>query len=459
MNNYDVVIIGAGQAALPLAIKLADKGRSVAIVERKHLGGSCVNFGCTPTKAAVASARVAHLARRAGEFGISVSNVTPDFSKVLDRARSIVRGSQEGILSALKTHGVEVLCGQARLTGRDAGGFTVQIGGQAVSAKDVVINTGARTALPPIAGLSEVEYIHAGNWLKHDQLPKHLIFAGAGAIGLEMAQFYRRMGAQVTVVASESQVAKGEDGEVARAMQAILEAEGIVVRLNSPIKAVANDPAGVRATIQSAGKEESITGSHLFLATGRLPNTDDLGLQALGIRMGGKGAIQVDERLSTNVPGVWVAGDARGGPMFTHTSWDDHLVLASQLLGDGSRTTTGRIVPYAIFTDPELGRVGMTEEEARRTYGSQVKVATFEMKHSGKATEQGETQGFIKLIADIRDKRLLGAAILAVEGGELVASCITLMNSGAALTRMSSGIYIHPTLSEAVQSAAVALDL
>jgi pyruvate/2-oxoglutarate dehydrogenase complex dihydrolipoamide dehydrogenase (E3) component len=459
MKNYDVIIIGAGQAAIPLASKLADKGRSVAIAERKHLGGSCVNFGCTPTKAVVASARVAHLARRAGEFGISVSNVTPDFSKVLERARAIVRGSQEGIASSLKAHGVEVLCGQARLAERDGSGFVLHQDGQASRAKDVVINTGARTLLPPIEGLSTIDYLHAGNWLKRDQLPKHLIIAGTGAIGLEMAQFYRRMGAQVTVVGNGNQVATQEDNEVARALQGILETEGIAFRLNSQVKAVANDSVGVRVIVQSAKKEETIVGSHLFLATGRQPNTDDLGLELVGVRMGERGAIQVDERLATNVPGVWVAGDARGGPMFTHTSGDDHLILESQLLGDGSRTTTGRIVPYAIFTDPELGRVGMTEGEARRVHGSEIKVASFDMKHSGKATEEGETQGFIKLIADVRDKRLLGAAVLAAEGAELVASCITLMNCGADLTRMSSGIYIHPTLSEAVQSAAVALNL
>jgi pyruvate/2-oxoglutarate dehydrogenase complex dihydrolipoamide dehydrogenase (E3) component len=459
MTSFDVVIIGAGQAALPLGIKLADKGRRVAIAERKHLGGSCVNFGCTPTKAAVASARVAYLARRAGEFGISVPTVNPDLSKVLERARAIVRGSQDWISNSLKEHRVEVLRGQARITGRDSSGFIVQIGGGAAKAEQVVINTGARTVLPRIAGLSDVDYLHAGNWLKQDKLPTHLIFAGAGAIGLEMAQFYRRMGAEVTVVASGRQVADQEDSEVARALQSILEEEGIAFHVNSLVKAVANDPEGVRVIIQSAEKEEAIIGSHLFLATGRLPNTDDLGLDVIGVRMGKRGAIEVDERLATNVPGIWVAGDARGGPMFTHTSWDDHLILESQLLGDGSRTTTDRLVPYAIFTDPELGRVGMTEEEARRAHGSQIKVTTFDMKHSGKATEQGETKGFVKLVADTRDNRLLGAAILAVEGGELVASCITLMNAGAPLTRIRDGIYIHPTLSEAVQSAVVALNL
>jgi pyruvate/2-oxoglutarate dehydrogenase complex dihydrolipoamide dehydrogenase (E3) component len=459
MKDYDAVIIGAGQAGIPLARKLADKGWSVAMAERKHLGGSCVNFGCTPTKAVLASARVAHLARRAGEFGISVPSVRADFPKVLDRARAIVRASQEGIASGLKAHAVDVLYGHARFAGRDGGRFILHLDGQGVRAKQVVVNTGTRTALPPIEGLSTVEILHAGNWLKHDQLPGHVIIAGAGPIGLEMAQFYRRMGAQVTVVGSTSQVAENEDPEMASALQAILEAEGIAFRLNSRVKAVASESMGVRAVIESAAREESITGSHLFLATGRRPNTDDLGLEVVGVRFGEKGAIQVDECLATGVPGIWVAGDARGGPMFTHTSWDDHLVLESQLLGDRSRTTTGRIIPYAIFTDPELGRVGMTEREARRIHGDRIKVASFPIKHNGRATELGETQGFIKVIADTRDHRLLGAAFLASEGAELVASCITLMNAGAPLTRIAEGIYIHPTLSEAMQSAVVALDL
>jgi pyruvate/2-oxoglutarate dehydrogenase complex dihydrolipoamide dehydrogenase (E3) component len=459
MKDYDAVIMGAGQAALPLARKLADRRWSVAIAERKHLGGSCVNFGCTPTKAVFASARVAHLARNAGEFGISVPRVKAEFSKVLDRARAIVRASQEGIASGLEAHGVDVLHGLARFAGRDAGGFVLHVDGQSIRAKQVVINTGARTALPPIEGLSTVEYLHAGNWLQHDQLPEHVIFAGAGSIALEMAQFYRRMGAQVTVVGSGSQVAENEDPEVAVALRTILEAEGIAFRLHSRVEAVAGDSAGVRVVVESAGKKVPITGSHLFVATGRQPNTDDLGLETVDIRPGENGAIPVDERLATEVPGIWVAGDARGGAMFTHTSWDDHLVLESQLLGDGSRTTAGRIIPYAIFTDPELGRVGSTEKEARRLHGGQIKVASFAMEHSGRATEQGETRGFIKVIADVRDNRLLGAAFLTAEGADLVASCITLMNAGAPLTRIRDGIYIHPTLSEAMQSAVVALDL
>jgi pyruvate/2-oxoglutarate dehydrogenase complex dihydrolipoamide dehydrogenase (E3) component len=459
MKDYDTLIIGAGQAAIPLARKLAGKGWSVAIAERKHLGGSCVNFGCTPTKAVLASARVAHLARRASEFGISVPSVTADFPKVLERARAIVGASQESIARGLEAHGVDVLYSHARFAGRDANRLILHLDGHGVKAKQVIINTGTRTALPPIEGLATVAYLHAGNWLKNDELPEHVILVGAGPIGLEMAQFYRRMGSQVTVVGSGNRVAGNEDPEVADALQAILEAEGIAFRLNSRVKAAASDSVGVRAVVESGEKEESITGSHLFLATGRQPNTDDLGLECVGVRLGEKGVIQVNERLASSVPGIWVAGDARGGPMFTHTSWDDHLILESQLLGDCSRTTIGRIVPYAIFTDPELGRVGMTEKEARRIHGENIKVANFAVRQNGRATELGETQGFIKLIADVRDHRLLGAAFLTSEGAELVASCITLMNAGAPLSRIETGIYIHPTLSEAMQSAVVALNL
>ena len=393
MKEFDVVIIGAGQAALPLARKLAERGWKVAIAERKHLGGSCVNFGCTPTKAVLASARVAHLARRAAEFGITIPSVQPDYGKVLRRARAIVRASQEGIANGLQAHGVEVLRGHAQLGGRDGDHLILQIERQSFRARQVVINTGARTHLPAIEGLSGVPYLHAGNWLQQDQLPSHLVFAGAGSIALEMAQFYRRMGAQVSVVGSGNQVTRNEDADVAGALQKVLEGEGISFRLNARVRGATAESTGVQLALESAGKRDSISGSHLFLSTGRQPNTDDLGLETVGLRADPHGVIPVDERLSTKIPGVWVAGDARGGPMFTHTSWDDHLILESQLIGDGARTTSGRIVPYAIFTDPELGRVGLSESEARRLHGDEIKVATFKMKDSGKANEQGRRRG------------------------------------------------------------------
>lgn len=459
MKEYDVLIIGAGQAGIPLARTLSDKKWRVAIAEQKHLGGSCVNFGCTPTKAVFASARVAHMARRAADFGVVLPEPKIDFAKVLGRARGIVEASKASLAKGLDDSSADLLWGHARLTGRDENVFTIAIDGETVRAKQVVIDTGARTLLPSIEGLEEVPFLHAGNWLDSQALPDHVIFAGAGYIALEMAQFYRRMGARATVVGPDNQVVKHEDADVALALQRALENEGVVFRLNARVKEVRPDGHAVRVIFESAGKDESVTGSHLFIATGRRPNTDDIGLKTVGVKVNNRGVIEVDDRLATSVPGIWAAGDVRGGPMFTHTAWDDYRILESQLLGDVTHTKAGRIIPYAIFTDPELGRVGMTEGEARRKHGDHVKVATFEMRFNGKATELGEPSGFIKLVGDSRDGRLLGAAVLAVEGAELAAIYITLMNARATIDAICNGIYIHPTLAEAAQSAALALKL
>ena len=459
MEEFDVLIIGAGQAGIPLARKLAEEKKRVAIAERKHLGGSCVNFGCTPTKAVLASARIAHLARRAGEFGILLPSPKIDFGKVMNRARGIVAEAKASLAKGLDECDAKVLRGHARLTGRDGSSFMFSVDQFAGRAKQVVIDTGTRSFIPPIDGLDQIPFLHAGNWLGAAALPEHVIFAGAGYISLEMAQFYRRLGAAVTVIGSGCQVADREDPDISQALQKMLEDEGISFRMDARVKSVARHGNEITVHVESVGESISVRGSHLFIATGRRPNTDDLGLDTIGLKSGEHGFIDVDDRLSTAVNGVWAAGDVRGGPMFTHASWDDHRILESQLLGDGTRTRKDRIVPYAIFTDPELGRVGMTEREARKEHGDHVKVATFEMKKNGKASEQSETLGFIKLVADGRDGRLLGAAVLATEGAELVGSYITLMNAKATLDAICGGIYIHPTLTEAVQSAAMALNL
>lgn len=487
MIDYDVIIIGAGQAGIPLARRLSKSGRRVAIVERAHLGGSCVNFGCTPTKAVLASARVAHLARRAPEFGVHVAQIQVDFPKVIARARAIVEASRRGLAKGLAECGADVLHGNGRFTGRDAEGFKIAVDDRSYRAKQVIINTGARTRMPAIRGLESVPWIDAGNWLNLTTLPHHIVFAGAGYIGLELAQFYRRMGARVTVIGPDAQVLAREDADVADEIQRQLEAEGIEFRLNARVVVAAPTPAGVRLTIESTGHaatstspsapgqrptdassnasgsaengDDVLEASHLFIATGRQPNTDHLGLESIGLTAEANGALAVDDRLATRVPGVWVAGDARGEPMFTHSSWDDHRILESQLLGDGSRTTAHRIVPYAVFTDPELGRVGLTEKQARQKFGDAVRVATFPMKQNGKANQQGATAGFIKLIAEPDAGTLLGAAVLAEEGAELVGNYITLLNTRATLQAICQGIYIHPTLTEAVQSATAALDL
>jgi pyruvate/2-oxoglutarate dehydrogenase complex dihydrolipoamide dehydrogenase (E3) component len=452
MDRYDILIIGGGQAGIPLAHALAGAGKRVALAERKDLGGSCVNFGCTPTKAAIASARAAFQARRGAVFGLRIPTVEVDFPAVLDRARSIVMESRASLRRGFeKAESPRLLRGQARLVGREADAFRVRVGKEDVLAARVVLNTGARSLRPPIAGLEKVPYIHAGNWLDHHEVPRHLLFVGGGFIALEMSQFYRRMGSKVTVIDSARQILKREDEDVVFPLQRLLEAEGIQFRLDTLVQRAAPARGGVLLTIRSRAGQGQIRGSNLFLAAGRQPNTGDLGLETIGVKTSKEGFVKVDERLATNVPGVFAAGDIRGGPMFTHTSWDDFRILESQLAGDGSRTTR-RVVPYAVYTDPELGRVGMSEREAKES-GVKFKVGRFEMRNNGKAKELSETEGLIKVLVDGKSGLILGAAVLAADGSELVHMYADLMNAGAPYTVLRDAVHIHPTLAEAVQSA------
>ncbi len=452
-NHYDVVIIGAGQAGVPLAHSLPRSGKRVALIERKHLGGSCVNFGCTPTKAALASARVAHLARRGADFGLRIPTVEADFAAVIKRARDLVDGQRSGLERGFeRTDNPKLVRGQARLDGRDGERFKIAVGNDVVLADQVVLDTGTRSAIPPIEGLAELDVIHAGNWLDHDVLPARLVVIGGGVIALEMAQFYRRMGSDVVVIEALPQIASTEDHDVSEALQDLLEREGIEFHLEAKIERVMKSGSGVAVQIAEKG---TIAGTHLFVAAGRRPNKDDLGLDSVGLKTD-RGIIKVDERLATGVRGVWAAGDIRGGPMFTHTAWDDYRVLFSQLAGDGSRTTE-RVVPYAIFTDPEVGRVGMTETQAHQS-GKSIKVARFEIRRNSKSLEIGEPDGFIKVIADAATGQLLGAALLCTEAAELVHIYIDLMNARAPYSVIRDAVYIHPTLAEAVQSAATLLD-
>ncbi|PYQ57636.1 MAG: pyridine nucleotide-disulfide oxidoreductase, partial [Acidobacteria bacterium] len=412
--------------------------------ERKHLGGSCVNFGCAPTKTAIASARVAHLARRAADFGLRIPSVEVDFRAVIQRARDIVISQRSGI-----EHGLagKVITAQARLDGREGDRFRIVAGDQSLTADQIVLDTGTRSAIPPIEGIGDVDVIHAGNWLQHSDLPQRLIVIGAGVIALEMAQFYRRMGSEVVVLEAAPQIASTEDPDVAEALQDLLEREGIEFHLEAKIERVEKSGDGVMLRVAEKGM---IAGTHLFVAAGRKPNTDDLGLDTVGVKTN-RGIVEVDERLSSNVRGIWAAGDIRGGPMFTHTAWDDHRVLLSQITGDRSRTTE-RVVPYAIFTDPEVGRVGMTETQARQS-GKQIKVARFEIRRNSKSLEIGEPDGFIKVIADASSGQLVGASVMCNEAAELVHIYIDLMNARAPFSVIRDAVYIHPTLAEAIQSA------
>ncbi|HEX2493131.1 MAG TPA: mercuric reductase [Steroidobacter sp.] len=451
-EHYDFLVIGGGQGGIPLARALAAAGKRVALAERKHLGGSCVNFGCTPTKAAFASARVAHLARRASDYGIEISSMSVDFPKVLDRAQRIALESRARLQDLLEWSGnPQLLRGHARFMERTDAGFKISVDQLRVTAREVVLDTGTRSAKPQIQGIAGADFITSENWLTHRELPRTLLVIGGGYIGLEMGQFYRRMGSEVTIIESSAQVLPQEDQDVAIALQRALEAEGVRFLMNARLTGVSKLSQGVSATVSFDGGSDQVTAAAAFLALGRQPNTDELGLDLVGVHATDKGIVQVDERLATSTPGIWAMGDIRGGPMFTHTSWDDYRILESQLIGDRSRTLE-RIAPYAVFTDPELGRVGMTEKQAR-ALGHDVKVGHLEMRHNGKARENGETRGFVKLVTHAADQRLLGAAILSVEAAELVHLYVELMNTGMPYQALERAIYIHPTLSEATQSA------
>ncbi|MGQ0570054.1 MAG: mercuric reductase [Armatimonadota bacterium] len=455
-TSFDVLIIGGGQAGIPLAYALAKRGKRVALAERKQLGGSCVNFGCTPTKAVIASAKVAQLARRGYEFGLRIPSLRVDFGAVLERAKAIAAQSRIALREDLADEeNPTLLLAHARFEGRQGSLFRLRVGEQVVTARQVILDTGTRTLVPPIHGLESVDFLHASNWLDRPELPEHLAIVGGSFIGLEMAQFYRRMGSRVTVVEESAQIGEREDQDVAEALQHFLEGEDITFRLNARVTRIRRTGSMLTLTLEGKDRPSRLTASHLFMATGRKPNTDDLGLEKVGVEVSRQGIVKTNKRLATNVRGVWAAGDIRGGPMFTHTAWDDYRVLLSQLSGDRSRTTD-RIVPYAIYTDPQLGRVGITETEARKAR-RKIKVGRFEMEKNGKGREIGEPGGFIKVIVDARTKRILGAAVLGAEGAELVHLYVTLMNSGAPYTAIRDAIHIHPTLSEGVQSAVASL--
>ncbi|HEV8658364.1 MAG TPA: mercuric reductase [Thermoanaerobaculia bacterium] len=452
MQSFDVFIIGAGQAGPSLARALAQRGMSVAIAERKHMGGSCLNFGCTPTKAAVASARVAYLARRASDYGVNVSSVEVDFARVIQRARELAISFRDGMRNSfMPFDNPRLIEAHARLDGREGESFRIRVADDRYTAKHVVLDTGTRTLVPPIDGLSDLPFIHAGNWLEKTELPPRLVVLGGGYIGVEMAQFYRRMGSDVTILEGSAQIAAHEDEEVSSAIAKILTDEGIEIHTKVRVTRVSRAERGIRLTIEGG---QAIDATDLFLAIGRKPNTDDLGLETVGVTMSDTGVVKADERLATNIDRIWVAGDIRGGPMFTHTAWDDYRIIESQIVGTDRKTTSGRVIPYGVFTDPELGRVGMTETEARQS-GRTIRVLRYDMANNAKALELGEPRGFVKLVVDAGSEQLLGAAILSVEGAELVHVCIDLMKAGAPISNIRDAIYIHPTLAEALQSAAL----
>jgi pyruvate/2-oxoglutarate dehydrogenase complex dihydrolipoamide dehydrogenase (E3) component len=450
--RYDAIIIGSGQAGNPLSHDLADQGWTVALIEREHLGGTCINYGCTPTKSMVACAQVAHYARNAGRWGVRTAEVTVDLSQIVDRKNQIVEQFRAGQQRHVdRRDNLHLYRGHARF----AGPHQLQVGDLTLESERIFINTGTRPAIPRIEGLDTVDYLTNASVMELRALPEHLLVLGGGYIGLEFGQMFCRFGSRVTVVHRGGRLLNREDADVTEELQKALEAEGVQFILNAEGTRVAQTASEIRLTLtateadqhQSVISERVLTGSHLLVATGRSPNTDDLDLERAGVETDPQGYIRVNNRLETNVPGIWALGDVKGGPMFTHISYNDYQVVYGNLIEGRERTIDHRHVPYAVFTDPQLGRVGMTEEEARAT-GRRLKIGKYPMAYVARAIERDETAGSMKLIVDAETDRILGAAILGTEGGELIQILGTLMLAGAPYTLLKGAVYIHPTLAE-----------
>ena len=444
MPKYDAVIIGSGQAGNPLSQKLADLGWTVALVEKGELGGTCINTGCTPTKTMVASAQVAHYARHADRWGVRARDVSVDLAKVIARKNDIVREWRAGVQRKIQDRkNLHLYRAEARFLGPRR----LRVGDSELESERIFINTGTRPSIPPLEGLDQVNYLTNASIMELRELPTHLLALGGGYIGLEFGQMFRRFGSEVTVVHNSGQILPREDADVAQELQKALESEGVQFVLDARATAVTKQDNHILLTVEAGGKSRTIRGSHLLVATGRKPNTEDLDLPKAGVEVDRHWFIRVNDRLETNVPGIWALGDVKGGPAFTHISYNDHQVVYGNLVEGKSLSIKDRLVPYAVFTDPQLGRVGLTEKETRAT-GRRLKVGKIPTAWVARAIERGETAGLMKVVVDAATDQILGAAILSADGGELVQILEFVMRAGAAYTLLKGAIYIHPTMAE-----------
>ena len=446
-RRFDSIIIGSGQAGPALAARLTGANLSVAFIEREHFGGTCVNDGCIPTKTLVASAHAAFVARRHADFGVTIGGpIGVDMKAVKARKDAIVQASVNGVAQLVQDMpGLSVFWGHARFNGP----HQITINGETIEAEKIFINVGGRPVIPDWPALRDIPYLTNSSIMNVDYLPEHLIVIGGSYIGLEFAQMYRRFGSRVTLVEQGSRLIAREDEDVSEAIQDILTREGIELRLGAKCIGVEKREGGVAVTADCASGAPDIFGSHLLLAIGRRPNTDDLGLKAAGIATDERGYIRVDEQLRTNVPGVWALGDVNGRGAFTHTSWNDYEIVAGNLLDNDPRRVSDRIAAYALFIDPPLGRVGMSEREVRAS-GLNALIGKMPMTRVGRAKERGETLGFMKVIVDAETKRIIGAALLGLNGDEVVHSLLDLMYADAPYTVISRAMHIHPTVSELI---------
>jgi pyruvate/2-oxoglutarate dehydrogenase complex dihydrolipoamide dehydrogenase (E3) component len=448
-REFDAIVIGTGQSGPALARRMAGEGWRVAVLERDQPGGTCVNTGCIPTKTLVASAKVAAMARRAAEFGVVLDGpVRVDMRRVKERMRAVSGASREAVARSLETNPkLTFVRGHGRLVGPER----VRVGNDELRAPRIFLNVGARPAEPDLLGAADVPHLDNASLLALDELPAHLIVVGGSYIGLEFGQVYRRFGSEVTILQRGPRLVPREDPDVSEALRAILEKEGITVRTEAECVSLALRGDAIVARVGCAEGAREVVGSHLLLAVGRVPNTDDLGLEAAGVAVDARGHVVVDEELRTSVPGIWALGDCNGHGGFTHTSYNDYEIVEANLFDGGGRKWTDRIPAYALFTDPPLGRCGMNEREARAS-GREVLVARYSMEDVGRAFERGETEGFLKVLVDASSKQILGASLLGIEGDEVMHTLLDLMYAQAPYTVITRAMHVHPTVSEYLPS-------
>ena len=445
-ERFDAIVVGAGQAGPAMCARLDKQGLKTALIERKALGGTCVNNGCIPTKTLVASARAIHTARRGGDYGFSSGKVETDMRAVKARKDGVVKHSVDGLTRWIKgMKNVSLIHGQAKFTGPRA----ISVGDRTLQADKIFLNVGGRAMVPDLPGVKDVPILNNNSMMAVDVVPDHLVIIGGSYIGLEFAHMYRRFGSKVTVVERAAKLLPREDDDVAAEIRAILEREGIEIRTGAECMALSKEGGRIKVGLECKGGEPVAVGSHVLLAVGRVPNTSDLGLKEAGIDADARGYIKVDDQCRTSAEGVWCMGDANGKGAFTHTSWNDYEIVAANLFDDDPRRISDRIPCYALFIDPPLGRIGMNEDEAKKS-GRKILRAKMPMTRVGRARETGETQGFMKVLVDADSKDLLGAAILGLSGDEVVHSLLDVMYAKKPYTTISRAVHIHPTVSELV---------
>jgi len=458
-EQYDGIVIGSGQGGTPLAKALARAGWKTALIERQYIGGTCINVGCTPTKTMFNSARVAYLARRSADYGVHTDSLAVNMSEVRARKQRIVDSFRDGGLRGVeRTNGLDLLKGEATFTGPKTLDVQLNDGGKrTLHSEKIFINTGGRPSVPDIEGLSGVPFLNSTSIMELDELPDHLLVMGGGYIGLEFGQMFRRFGSKVTIVHRGDRVLAREDPDIADEIAKILREDGIDLLLNTEVTGAGLGEGKVRITATSAEGEKTLSGTHLLVAVGRTPNTDRLNLKASGIETDRRGYVKVNDRLETNVPGVYALGDVNGGPQFTHISYDDFRILRANLLGGRETSTKERLVPSTIFIDPQLGRVGLSETEAREK-GLNIRVAKLPMTSVARAIEMSETRGFMKAVVDANTNQILGCAVLGIEGGELMAMLEIAIMGKLPYTTLKEAISAHPTLAESLNSLFMAMD-